>query len=391
MELMEHQQQALDLLGNGRILFGGVGSGKSAVAMAYYIKAEAPRDVYVITTAKKRDSLDWLKEAAKVGVGETEETSVAGLITVDSWNNVRNYIEVEDAFFIFDEQRLVGKGSWVKAFLKIAKKNRWILLSATPGDVWLDYAPVFIANGWYLNMTDFHRQHVVWAPYVKFPKVVRYLGEEKLNRLRNRILVEMPYVSNKERIMNYLDMGYDQIKMAWAIKERWNVYTGEPIKDVGELFRVMRKIVNTDESRLHAVRSLSGIHDKLIVFYNFNYELEILRDLSSHRPLAEWNGHRKEPIPDSDTWIYLVQYNSGSEGWNCTTCNAMVLYSLTYSYKNYVQSLGRIDRLDSPYKTLYYYILSSGAPIDKAVRRALSNKQSFNERKAASRAEFQRF
>ena len=381
IELMEHQQQALDLMENGRILYGGVGSGKSLTALAYYMKAEAPRDVYVITTAKKRDSLDWLGEAAYFGIGESEDASVAGLITIDSWNNIHKYLEVEDAFFIFDEQRLVGHGSWVKNFLKIAKKNRWILLSATPGDVWLDYAPVFIANGWYKNLTDFKRQHVVYAPYIRFPKILHYLGEQRLEKLRNRILVEMPYVNDTERVINYIDVGYDKDLWDTAVKKRWNVFECRPIKDVNELFRVMRKITNSDLSRLRMITELMKCHPKLIVFYNFNYELDILRELSAFAEVAEWNGHRKQPVPKSDNWVYLVQYNSGAEGWNCTETNAMVLYSLTYSYKNHIQSLGRIDRLDSPFRILYYYVLNSGSPIDRAVRKALEGKRSFNERK----------
>ena len=387
IELMKHQLEALELLDNGRILYGGVGAGKSAVAMAYYMKAEQPRDVYVITTAKKRDSLDWEGEAAAFGIGAVHEgecrsevDTLAGVLTVDSWNNIGRYLDVTDAFFIFDEQRVVGHGTWVKSFLNIARRNRWILLSATPGDVWLDYAPVFIANGWYKNITDFKRQHVIYAPYVKFPKVLKYQGVEKLERLRNAILVEMPYLKETERVLNYLEVGYDIELWDEAVKKRWNPYEQKPIKDVGELFRIMRKITNTDGSRLLMVQQLMKCHPKLIVFYNFNYELSILRTLSDITTVAEWNGHRKEPVPETDEWVYLVQYNSGSEGWNCIETNAMILYSLTYSYKNFVQSQGRIDRIDTRYKTLYYYILSGSSPIDRAVRHALANKKSFNER-----------
>lgn len=387
MELMEHQKDAAALLGDGKILYGGVGSGKSATALAYYMKSEKDKDVYVITTAKKRDSIDWEEEAAKFGIGMDPEGTVAGVLTVDSWNNIGKYLEVEDAFFIFDEQRLVGTGVWVKNFIKIAAKNNWILLSATPGDTWLDYAPVFIANGWYRNITEFKREHVVYAPYVKFPKVVRYLGVDKLERLRNEILVEMPYLKHTERILNYLSVGYDKALWDRAVKDRWHVYEDRPIKDVGELFRVMRKIVNTDPTRIDVIRDLMKIHPKLIVFYNFNYELEILRGLAGDIEVGEWNGHRKHAIPKSDKWVYLVQYVAGAEAWECTSTDAMVLYSLTYSYKNFTQAQGRIDRLDTPFTDLYYYILASYAPIDNAIRRSLREKKTFNEREFAKNLE----
>lgn len=390
MELMPHQKDAILQLANGRILYGGVGSGKSATALGYYIQRESPRDIVVITTAKKRDSLDWEGTAAKFGISARADLSAHGCITVDSWNNITRYVDgaCTGRFFIFDEQRLVGGGAWVKSFLKIAKQNRWIMLSATPGDVWIDYAPVFIANGWYKNITQFKEEHVVYAPYVKFPKIVRYVATDKLQRLKNEILVEMPYDRHTKRIMNYLQVGYDKEMWDKAVKDRWHPYEDRPIKDVGELFRVMRKIVNTDPTRLDTIKDLMKCHPKLIIFYNFNYELDILRTLKEIPDLevAEWNGKVKEPIPLGDRWVYLVQFVAGAEAWECTSTDAMVYYSLTYSYKNFMQGLGRIDRLDTKYTDLYYYILASWAPIDNMIRRALRSKRNFNESEAAKNA-----
>ena len=388
IDLMDHQSAAVDLLGNGKILYGSVGIGKSATALAYYMKEERDKDIYVITTAKKRDSLDWLGEGARFGIGTEHPWTVAGRLTVDSWNNIGKYQDETGAFFIFDEQRLVGSGSWVKSFLRIARRNRWILLTATPGDTWIDYAPVFIANGWYKNITEFRREHVVYAPHVKFPIILRYVGTRKLERLRNEILVEMTYHNNTERILNYISVGYDAEMWDMAVKKRWHPWEDRPIKDVSELFRVMRKITNTDPSRLETVKMFMKCHPKLIIFYTFNYELDILRTLSSDVSVAEWNGHRKDPIPVSDRWVYLVQYTSGSEGWNCIETDSMILYSLTYSYKNFIQSQGRIDRIDTAFIKLYYYILISSAPIDIAVRKALEQKKSFNEREHAKKWPF---
>jgi len=382
MELMKHQKEAIKQLGNGKVLYGGVGSGKSATAIGYYVERESPRDIIVITTAKKRDSLDWEGTAAQFGISTRSDISLHGSITVDSWNNIAKYVgdSYSGKFFIFDEQRLVGNGTWVKAFLKIAPLNHWILLTATPGDTWMDYAPIFIANGWYKNITEFKRTHCVYAPYVKFPVIMSYLQTKRLELYRNDILVEMPYIKHTERILNYLDCGYDKTLWDMAVKRRWHPYDDRPIMDIGELFRVMRKIDNSDPSRLEMVKTLMKCHPRLIIFYNFNYELEILRTLSQFRTVAEWNGHRKQPVPDEDKWVYLVQYTSGAEGWNCTTTDAMVQYSLTYSYKNFVQSQGRIDRIDTPFTKLYYYILVSTSPVSKAVKEALVKKENFNER-----------
>jgi len=364
---------------NGRAaLFEDCGLGKTAQQLEWASQVCRHTGGSVIILTPLSVARQTANEAAKFGIGPLG-ASVAGALKVDSWNNIGTYLGKQNCFFIFDEQRLVGHGAWVKNFLKIAEKNRWILLTATPGDVWLDYAPVFIANGWYKNITDFKRQHVVYAPYVKFPKVVRYLGEGRLQRLRNEILVEMPYLSHTERILNFIDVGYDRELLEKVTKHRWNPFENQPIKDVGELFRLSRMIVNSDPSRLEAVRMIMTMHPRLIIFYNFDYELDILRTLKDEISLGEWNGHRKQPIPDTEKWVYLVQYIAGAESWNCTSTNAMILYSMTYSYKNYIQAQGRIDRLNTEYVQLYYYILGSPAFIDRAVRRALDSKKSFNE------------
>lgn len=419
MKLRPHQEDAVRRLKNGSILWGGVGTGKSLTAMAYYMLNEAPKDIYIITTAKKRNSLDWEKEGAHYGVGKAKDATVAGVMTVDSWNNIGRYTDVRDAFFVFDEQRLVGSGAWSKAFTKIAKHNRWILLSATPGDTWLDYVPVFIANGFYANRTEFKREHVVYNTYSKFPKVERYTGVSKLVRYRNEILVEMPYVRHTVRHHENVICKYDEDQFERVLKKRWHVYEDRPLRDVAELFSVMRKIVNTDPTRLEAIRCLMKKHPKLIVFYNFDYELELLRSLATsdaklsgnqdessrstvspgcdghttatigHLPgtseptqpvhIAEWNGHKHQEIPETDRWVYLVQYVAGAEGWNCVTTDTVVFYSLTYSYKNWHQAHGRIDRLNTPFLNLNYKTLISKSPIDGAIMKSLKEKKNFNE------------
>ncbi len=397
VDLYPHQTRALRELDNGKILRGGVGTGKSRTAIAYYIldcmgrfklngaggfrAMERPRNLYIITTAKKRDDLEWLDEASNFGIGRNE--SLYGTsITVDSWNNILSYRDVKNAFFIFDEQRLVGRGAWVKAFLEIARNNRWILLSATPGDNWMDYVPVFVANGFFKNRSEFIHEHVVFSPYAKFPKVDRYIGTGVLEKYRRQILVEMPYSRHTTRHVNNYVVEYDKHLFERVWKNRWNVYEDEPIKDVAELFRVARKVVNSDPSRLGAVLTLLEKHPRLIVFYNFNYELEMLRSIKTTLgiPVAEWNGHKHEKVPTGDSWLYLVQYTAGSEGWNCITTDAMVYYSLNYSYKINEQGKGRIERLNTPYTDLYYYILRSGAPIDQAIAKSLATKENFNEK-----------
>lgn len=404
VELYPHQEKAVKQLHNGSILWGDVGTGKTITAAAYYmenyVKFGEKLDVIVITTAKKRDSLDWERDFAKFGVGSELGATVAGTLTVDSWNNLANYRDRSGCFFIFDEQRVVGSGQWTKNFIRIAHNNRWILLSATPGDTWLDYIPVMVANGFYRNRTEFLREHVVYSRYSKFPKVERYINVGKLVRHRNSILVEMPYLRHTVRVSKNITVDYDREQFKKVLVDRWHVFENRPLRDVAELFLVMRKIVNSDASRSRSVAGIMKDHPRVIVFYNYDYELLQLRELgealaesnsklSSDSPsstgsgssfsVSEWNGHKHQPIPTTNSWLYLVQYVAGSEGWNCTQTDTTVFYSLTYSYKNWHQAHGRTDRLDTPFQKLFYYTLLSDSVIDKAIMRSLKSKKSFNE------------
>lgn len=342
-----------------------------------------PKDIFIFTTAKKRNDREWEGEAAKFSISTEREASLGGVkLTVDSWNNIGKYTEVKDAFFIFDEQRLVGSGAWVKAFYKIALQNEWVVLSATPGDNWLDYIPVFVANGYYKNRTEFLRHHVVYSPYAKFAKVDHYVDEARLIRLRNRLIVDMPYARHTTRHIRNVIVEFDRESFDKVAKERWHIYEDRPLRDVAEMFAVMRKLVNTDPSRLGALMELLEQHPKMIVFYNFNYELDMLRVLAQtlNYPVAEYNGHKHQDLPEGEKWLYLVQYTAGAEGWNCTTTDAITFWSLNYSYKVKEQSMGRIDRLNTPFTDLYYFVLRSNSGIDNAITKALALKQNFNEK-----------
>jgi hypothetical protein len=383
IELYSHQKIALGQLKTGSILCGGVGSGKSRVAIAYYLEKECPKDLYIITTASKRDTLDWQHECGRWSLYKDRDVNSNRIqVIVDSWNNIRKYVKIEGAFFIFDEQRVVGSGSWVRSFLKIVKKNNWILLSATPGDTWLDYIPVFIANGFYKNRTEFIRNHVRWIMIAhKYPKIDGYIEEAKLIRFKHQILVEMPYSKPAISIWEIIILPFDKDKFNTIAIKRWNFYDNKPIKDIGEYCHIMRKVVNSDPSRLIQIEKLRIKHRRIIIFYNFNYELDILHQLRSDYEfqIAEYNGHKHEPLPNSESWIYLVQYLSGAEGWNCIETNCIVFYSLNYSYRIMIQAAGRIDRLNTPFAKLYYYTLQSESKIDLAIGKALKNKKDFNE------------
>lgn len=394
--LADHQKEAVTKMFSGCILNGGVGTGKSRTGLYYYCKQQGgdidpyvpmknPKDLYIITTAKKRDSLEWQQEMLPFYLTTDEKKNIwyKNKVIVDSWNNITKYVGVKDAFFIFDEDRVTGSGVWVKSFYKIAKVNEWIILSATPGDTWQDYIPVFIANGFYKNKTEFIREHVIYSRFTKYPKIDRYINTGRLVRLRNKILIDMDVIRHTIPHHEDIYVNYQISKYKDAMRNRWDPYKNEPIQQASGLCYVLRRIVNEDESRQMALMEILEDTPRAIIFYNFDYELDILMNLAQGASIevAQWNGHKHQPVPDSDRWVYLVQYTAGCEGWNCIKTNTIIFYSQNYSYKVMQQASGRIDRLNTPYTDLYYYHLKSRSGIDLAISRALSEKKQFNEGK----------
>jgi len=395
------QIQAVRQLQNGSILAGGVGSGKTLTSLAWYLtsvcnaasfkeggslakkKVKGSPTLYVITTAKKRDSLEWEEEAARLGLSTDPACSFTGSsIVVDSWNNIGKYSDREHAVFFFDEQRASGSGRWVKEFLKITRKNAWLLLSATPGDVWMDYLPVFMAHGFFRTRTEFMEDHVIFDRFAKYPKVKRYIGEAKLQRLRRSILVEMPVERHTTRERETVYCDYDRDLYKWVVKNRMDPWTEEPLRDAGGVCRILRKVVSDNDWRSEQAKRILSSNERVIVFYNYNYELDRILAVAESigLPTAQWNGHRHDAIPAESRWVYICQYTSAAEGWNCTSTDTVLFWSLNYSWRVTEQCEGRIDRLNTPYSRLKYYFLESDSSIDKAVRRSLGSKRVFNER-----------
>lgn len=399
--LRDYQIDAVKKMRNGCILNGGVGSGKSRTGLYYYFKENGgsfvnqdyipmknPQDLYIITTAMKRDSHEWDVELANYRMSTNPEKNELydNTIVIDSWNNIKKYADIKDSFFIFDEDRVTGSGVWVEAFLKIARSNNWIILSATPGDTWSDYIPVFIANGFYKNKTEFGREHIIYSRFTKYPQIDRYINTGRLIRLRNRILIDMDFTRHTIPHHEDVYVRYDILKYKEAIRNRWDPFKNEPIQQASGLCYVLRRIVNEDDSRVVALMEILEKTPRAIIFYNFDYEREMLLHLFSDDEymgyeVAEWTGHAHQPVPDTKRWIYLVQYTAGCEGWNCVKTDTIIFFSQNYSYKVMEQASGRIDRLNTPFRDLYYYHLKSRSGIDLAISKTLEKKKKFNERK----------
>lgn len=401
VELRDFQKDCVAQLRSGKVLAAGVGAGKSVMALYWYVSTQCRTrrsrnqvgelfrilkgspDLVVITTAKKRDSGEWSEEFARFALKEGVNHGMGGVtVTVDSWNNIGKYVDADrNTVFIFDEQRAIGHGAWSKAFVRIARSHPWIMLSATPADDWKDWCPVMVADGFYRNRTDFFRRHAIYSRYTTYPKITSWYDTHQLEVVRDRILVTCEVPRQTERHDIELGTGYNKTAVKTMMKERVDPETGEPFMNASQLCYAIRKVVNCDPSRMDMARDVFEDHGRVIVFYSLRAELELIHMAAGMAGISEvgaYNGSTHDEVPTGNRWVYAVQYNAGAEGWNCTTCNTILFWDLPYSYRQLEQAKGRIDRLNTPYRNLFYYSMTSNAKIDLAIKRALRLKKDFN-------------
>lgn len=395
MFLKPEQQEAVDKLQSGMILVANTGAGKSRTGIYWYFKENGgafinddyqpmkdPKDLYIITTANKRDTHDWDRELSLYLLSTDPEVNYYhNKVVVNSWQQIAKYKDISDAYFLFDEDHLTGSGAWVKTFLRIAQHNKWIILTATPGDKYEDYGPVFVANGYFRSIYEFKQKHLVYDYRPGWPRFVKCIGTTRLDRLKQRIIVRMNYEHDAEVHEKDILCEFDKELYKVVVKRRWDPYRNAPIENASQFCYCLRKITNLDESRIEACKQIVNEKNRVIIFYNHDPELELLKSVYWGKDIsvAELNGHAHEAIPSTPKWVYLVNYAAGAEAWECTKTDTVIFYSLNYSYKTMVQAAGRIDRRNTPFSDLYYYRLKSRAPIDLAIEKCLKEKKTFNE------------
>ena len=199
-------------------------------------------------------------------------------------------------------------------------------------------------------------------------------------RNRRQILVPMVYKKVTERKRQLIYSEYNTDNYHKIMKERWNIFEDKPIENASELLQIIRKTVATDPDRKLNAKIMMDAHDRLIIFYNYNYERDVLIEIAEElgKEYFEWNGHAHEDIPDQEQWLYFVQYTAGAEGWNCISTNVIMFYSVNYSFRYMEQAEGRIDRINTPYNVLEYYYLTSHSQIEKDILSTVNRKKNFN-------------
>lgn len=122
---------------------------------------------------------------------------------------------------------------------------------------------------------------------------------------------------------------------------------------------------------------LDSTDDRVIVFYNFWHELDVLEKLTD-RPKSYVNGKMRdlENYEKHDNSITFINYASGSSGLNLQKANKIVYFSLPLSCEFYMQSLKRIHRIGQE-KPCFYYFLIVGNSIEEKIQKALKRGEDY--------------
>lgn len=141
-----------------------------------------------------------------------------------------------------------------------------------------------------------------------------------------------------------------------------------------------RQLCNSKDKQQAFIDLINSINDRVVVFYNFDSELDTLKTLVKDRPIAEVNGHTntEQIYHDNDNCVLFVQYQAGARGLNLQDGNKIIYYSLTLSSDLFEQSKKRIHRIGTKYPC-FYWILQTKDSVEESIYKSLNRQEDYNE------------
>lgn len=406
MQLYAFQKQYLQGLPAKYIFAADTGTGKTVMALAHYDKHAYLKPLLILAPASKVQTGDWDREIKEYFAGrfvpEYEIWSYEKFSRVPSiaqykktgdrgvwrdWLNrhPRGFAMIADEVHkAKNPQSGVGK----RVFEVAAACDVFLGLSATPlPNGWIDAANYFKIFKFTQNITAFKKRYCNIQTYKGFPEIVGYYHEGELQSnwnhiakpLSKQMALDLPPITT---VPISLPAGPNYIKVQ---KER--LFGDKFLDNPSALMHALRQSII--EPKVVWLNSfLEGVSDNVVIFYNYVEErqqiLAMIKKSHKRRQVFRQDGEKHE-VPGKDKWgglrrtITLAQYQSGSTGIELTYAATTVYFSPTYSYSNYEQSIGRIERHGQS-KKMTLYLLCAPTTLEKDVWAALRNKKDFQEK-----------
>lgn len=312
--------------------------------------------------------------------------------------------KLKDFTLMLDESSLIQNenSKRSKFILKKLQPKNVILLSGTPtGGKYERLWSQLHLLGWNIKKKTFYNQYVDYhyEDNEGFPLMIidGYKNEERLKRkmrqhgchfLKTDEVFDLP-----EQIHQTIGVQTTKDYRIFRKDCIVNTLVGDDYSEYIELIgdTTLTKMLyerqlcgQYNPAKLEAFRDLvESTNDRLIVFYNFNDELEKLSRIAweNHRPVAVVNGKQKDLLPyeNAPDSITFIQYQAGAMGLNLQKANKIVYFTPPLSSELFEQSKKRIHRIGQE-KTCFYYYLTCKGSIEEKIYRTLAMRRDYTDK-----------
>lgn len=403
MQLYNHQQELIDLSPSKHLLAFGTGTGKTLTALKIVEKKQCNR---LLVLCPKSLKLNWKLEIAKWTNLTAEQYHIMSKEEFKKWyGEVEDgkgvYLNRFDSLIVDEAHYFYGRTSQMfKTLNRFLNKYRYEMkanlhLTATPymSTPWNIYAAAILLN-YKIDYKKFEyscfnkiKMGNRFVPVIKPESksicidIVKAIGTTKS-------LEECVDVPEQIFATEYVDITTSQ---KTAIR---NLTDELPIVKFTKCHQIAGGTLKSDgynndqffdSEKLDRTIDIISQHAKIAVVCRYNNEIKFLsQKLSSHgRKILTITGENSDKrseitheVKDSDDVIVLIQA-ACSEGYSLATVPIMLFYSLDFSLKNYVQLLGRVQRLDNIKKNVYKFIVVKDTIDEDIYKSVVINKMDF--------------
>ena len=404
-----HQQNSLDLTAdkNRVAYYLDMGLGKTFVGGEKLKMLKAPNNLLICQCSKVSDWIEHFQEHYSFPVFNLTEHKqferflefaasdheAIGVINYELAFRRKELLNLTNFTLMLDESSMIQNETAKRSkFVLKLNPDNVILLSGTPtsGKYEKLWSQVQLL-GWKISKKLFWSQYVdvEFLDVNGFPiKTIK--GYKNVDRLKRKLAEHGAVFMKSEEVID-LPEQFDNKIMIDTTKEyrkfmRASIVSVAGIELVGDTTLTKRLYARQlcgqyNQVKLEAFKDLiDSTEDRLIVFYNFNEELQKMAELVEDRSISIVNGATKDltAYEEHSNSITFVQYQAGAKGLNLQKANKIIYFTLTQSCEDWMQSKKRIHRMGQE-KTCFYYYLMCKKSVEEEILKALESGRDYTD------------
>ena len=301
--------------------------------------------------------------------------------------------QLKDFTMMLDESSMIKNETAKRTkFILSLKPSHTILLSGTPTDGKYEflYSQLRLL-GWKITKTAYYNRYIktelrsyggpmfrVVTGYKNVSELKAKLKEYGAVFAKAEEVIKLP---EKKFIKEYSTVSSDYKKFMKdrVIKIDDKELTGDSTLSKRLYARMLCSAYSKDKiARL--IDLVNSTSDRVIIFYNFNTELEVLRKVLFDRPISIVNGQVKDlkEYENNDNSVTLIQYQAGAMGLNLQKANRIIYFSLPERSELFEQSKARICRIGQE-KQCYYHIMMCHKSVEEKIYECLLMRKDYTD------------